>query len=278
MGAHDLSGARRASAAKSSAMPLWRSVRIFLLLLVLLAVATQQWLDRVHTQSWRETLWVGLYPLNADGSATAERYIHGLSRPDFAAIERFFAREAHRYGVRVEQPVHVEVFPEGSQLPPELPRGAGPFGIAWWSLKLRWFAMRVGDVPGRVPTRIRIFVLYHDPATLEHVPDSHGLQKGLIGIVHAFATAAQAGENDIVIAHELMHIAGATDKYDPVNDQPLYPIGFADPERQPLYPQEAAEIMAGRRPLSVGQSEMPPSLREVVVGPATALEIHWTRP
>jgi hypothetical protein len=277
MGARGVSGASRAPAAKSGAT-VWRSVRILILLLVLLAVATQQWLDRVHTQSWRETLWVGVYPLNADGSATAERYIHGLSARDFAAIEQFFAREAHRYGVQLDQPVHVEVFPEGSQLPPELAPGTGPLGIAWWSLKLRWFAMRVGDVPGRVPTRIRIFVLYHDPATLERVPDSHGLQKGLVGIVHAFASQAQAGENDIVIAHELMHIAGATDKYDPATEQPLYPSGFADPERRPLYPQEAAEIMAGRRPLSPGQSEMPPSLRDVVVGSATALEIRWTRP
>lgn len=278
MGAPGLSGARRAPAAKSGASSVWRSVRILILLLVLLAVAAQQWLDRVHTQSWRETLWVGLYPLNGDGTATAERYVHRLSRPDFAPIEQFFAREAHRYGVKVEQPVHVEVFPEGSQLPPELSPGAGPLGIAWWSLKLRWFALRVGDVPGRIPTRIRIFVLYHDPSTLERVPDSHGLQKGLVGIVHAFATAAQAGENDIVIAHELMHIAGATDKYDPATDQPLYPSGFAEPERRPLYPQTQAEIMAGRRPLSPEQSEMPPSLRDVVVGPATALEIRWTHP
>jgi hypothetical protein len=34
--------------------------------------------------------------------------------------------------------------------------------------------------------------------------------------------------------------------------------------------------MAGRRPLSAQESEMPRSLRGVVVGPETALEIRWT--
>ncbi len=36
--------------------------------------------------------------------------------------------------------------------------------------------------------------------------------------------------------------------------------------------------MAGRRALSANEFEMPLGLRDVVVGPATALEIHWTHP
>src|SRR2546430_9173701 len=61
---------------------------------------------------------------------------------------------------------------QGSELPPALAHDAGPLGIAWWSLKLRWFATHATEVPGRAPPRIRIFVLYHDPATLDRVPDS----------------------------------------------------------------------------------------------------------
>jgi len=48
--------------------------------------------------------------------------------------------------------------------------------------------------------------------------------------------------------------------------------------REGLYPQGRAEIMAGRRALSRQDFEMPQGLRDVVVGPATALEIRWTRP
>lgn len=257
---------------------MWRNIRILLLLLVLAAVALQQWLDRVHTQSWQQPLWVGIYPLNADGTASAQQYIAGLTKQDFTAIESFFAREAHRYGVALDEPVHIELYPQRLEQPPALAGDAGIFATAWWSLKMRWYAAHAGSVPGRVSSRIRIFVLYHDPATLDHVPDSHGLQKGLVGVVHAFAARAMTGSNDIVIAHELLHTLGASDKYDPQSDEPLYPIGYAAPDQQPLYPQDQAEIMAGRRPLSPRESEMPASLRAVVVGPATALEIRWKRP
>ncbi|MGH8134281.1 MAG: hypothetical protein ACRETH_00305 [Steroidobacteraceae bacterium] len=256
---------------------MWKTIRIAILLLVLAAVATQQWLDRRATQSWQDSLWVGLYPLNADGTASAQRYIDGLTVQDFSRIGTFFAREAHRYGVQPDEPVHLELYPEGSELPPALAPGAGFLGIAWWSLKLRWFAAHASVVPGRIASRIRLFVLYHDPSTLDRVPDSHGLQKGLVGVVHVFATRTMAGSNNIVIAHELLHTVGATDKYDLGSGAPLYPAGFAAPDRQPLYPQDQAEIMAVRRPLSAQEAQMPRTLRDEVVGRQTAREIHWTR-
>jgi hypothetical protein len=254
----------------------WKNIRIFVLLVVLLAVALHTWLDRVQTQSWQQTLWVGIFPLNGDGTPQAQHYIDALTVKDFAAIEDFFAREAHRYGVSLAQPLHVELYPPGTALPPALDPGAGPLRIAWWSLKLRWYAMDAGRAPGRAPPRIRMFVLYHDPSTLERAPDSHGLQKGLVGVVHAFAEPAMTGSNNIVIAHELLHTLGATDKYDFGSGAPIFPLGFADRDRHPLYPQDQAEIMAGRRALSPRQWEMPRSLRDVVVGPETALEIRWT--
>jgi hypothetical protein len=255
----------------------WKSVRILVLLLVLLVVAVQALRDRMVTQSWKETLWVGIYPLNAEGTARAQRYLDGLTVRDFAPVEEFLAREAHRYGVAIAQPVHIELYPQRSGLPPALERGAGPLGIAWWSLKLRWYAWHASRVPGRAPSRVRMFVLYHDPATLERAPDSHGLQKGLLGIVHAFADPAMTGSNNIVIAHEFLHTVGASDKYDLGSGAPLFPSGFADRDRTPLYPQDRAEIMAGRRALTVSEWEMPRTLREVVVGPETALEIRWTQ-
>jgi hypothetical protein len=254
----------------------WKTIRITVLLIVLVVVAGRTWLDRVETQSWTSPLWVGIYPLNADGSPVAERYIAGLVPQDFDNIATFFEREAHRFGVTVDEPIHIELYPEGKQLPPQLEREAGLLGVMWWSLKMRWFALHASAVPGRTPARTRIFVLYHDPRTLQVVPDSHGLQKGLIGTVHAFATQSMAGSNNIVIAHELLHTLGATDKYDLQTGAPLFPSGFGDPQQQPRYPQPTAEIMAGRRALSATDFEMPASLRDVVVGPATAAEIRWT--
>jgi hypothetical protein len=82
-------------------------------------------------------------------------------------------------------------------------------------------------------------------------------------------------ENDVVIAHELLHTVGATDKYDPANDAPRFPDGLGDPGQIPLYPQRYAELMAGRRMLTSERWEQVSSLDEVVVGAATAQEIHW---
>ena len=47
---------------------------------------------------------------------------------------------------------------------------------------------------------------------------------------------------------------------------------------QALEEHARTEIMAGRRPLSGSESQMPRNLKNVVVGPATALEIRWTHP
>ena len=255
---------------------MWRLLRITLLLLVLAVVVSQTWLDRIHTTSWNRTLWIGIYPLNGDGSEVAQRYLSSLRAEDFVDIERFYAREAQRYGVKVADPVHVELYAAPARLPPLLPQGAGVLTTVWWSLKLRWYA-HAAQTGGRAPSDIRVFVLYHDPATTPRVPHSLGLEKGLIGVVYAFADRGAQGGNAIVIAHEVMHTLGATDKYDPDTDMPIYPQGFAEPSRQPRYPQPLAEIMAGRRALSPAQAEMPDNLRAVVVGPLTAAEIRWTR-
>jgi len=85
-----------------------------------------------------------------------------------------------------------------------------------------------------------------------------------------------APQNNVVIAHELLHTLGATDKYDPGSNQPRFPDGYAEPGRQPRLPQEYAEIMAGRTPLSATQSVTPDGLEHARVGPATAAEIRWT--
>ena len=255
---------------------MWKQFRIFVLLLILLGVALSAWLDRTTTTSWKEPLWVGIFPINADGSPVAESYIASLKREDFADIEAFFATQAPLYGRTLERPVHIELYPQSSRLPPLLEPGAGPLGAAWWSLKLRWFAAHAAQVPGRAPPRVRLFVLYYDPANLQTVPDSHGMQKGLVGVVYAFADRGMAGSNDFVVAHELLHTLGATDKYVPGTGAPAFPDGFADPDSKPLYPQTETEVMAGRRALSPTESAMPLSLREVVVGPRTAAEIRWT--
>jgi hypothetical protein len=122
-----------------------------------------------------------------------------------------------------------------------------------------------------------LFVLYHDPVLHPVLPHSVGLQKGLFGIVNAFADPRADGMNQTVCAHELLHTLGATDKYRLTDNQPQHPQGFAEPQRQPLYPQTFAELMGGRIPRSATESDIPHSLDQVLIGPQTATEIGWKR-
>jgi len=85
-----------------------------------------------------------------------------------------------------------------------------------------------------------------------------------------------AGSNSVVMAHELLHTLGATDKYSATErNQPRYPDGFAEPHLEPLYPQHSAELMAGRIPITPHEARTPEFLDEVIVGPRTAMEIGW---
>jgi hypothetical protein len=169
------------------------------------------------------------------------------------------------------------LYPPVAERPPERAANSNLLQNMWWSLKLRMYARRASRASGKPPPQIRIFVLYHDPHFSQAVPHSVGLQKGLVGVVHAFAAPQMTRANNVVIAHEILHTLGASDKYDLDTLAPLFPIGYAEPERSPRYPQPFAEIMAGRRAIDTRTFEMPESLDEVVVGAATALEIRWIR-
>jgi hypothetical protein len=254
-----------------------RIVRIGILLLVLGAVALDAWLTRARTTSWEKTLRATVYPIAADGQAATRDYLSRLKVEDFVAIETFLRREGARYGVRIAEPLHLRLAPPLAGLPPAPPADRNPVQIGWWSLKLRWWARGIESGQPRPHSQIRLFVLYYDPAAQPRVAHSLGLQKGLIGVVHAFATRQMTATNNVVIAHELLHTLGATDKYDLATGLPRYPDGFADPGRAPRYPQDQAEIMAGRTPVAPDRAEIPFGLDDTLVGPATAREIGWTR-
>jgi hypothetical protein len=254
----------------------WRKVRIVILLLVLALAAWENWYDKLSTTDWDETLTVGIFPIDDSGDPATSAYVAALTDADVADIEDFLNEEAGRYGIDIDRPVAVKLFRPVTEMPPARDSDSGALGNMWWSLRMRMYASRNSRLSGR-PPQIRIFVRYHNPAFTQSVPHSVGLQKGLVGVVHAFASSRQQATNNVVIAHEILHTLGASDKYDPATLAPLNPSGFAEPDRQPLYPQEFTEIMAGRYALSPSVFEMPASLDEVLVGETTALEIRWVK-
>jgi len=254
----------------------FKTLRIASLLLILAIVAATTWQDRYRSTRWRLPLFVAIYPIAADDSPVTRAYIDSLDADRFKAIDRFFAREATHYRLTTNEPFRTRLQPQLQQLPPQRGATAGVVSTALWSLKLRYWVWNMTR-HAHEPQDVRMFVLYHDPAITPTVPHSLGLTKGLIGVVYAFAAPVMNEENNVVIAHELLHTVGATDKYALANDAPRFPDGYGDPEQRPLYPQSTAELMAGRRMLAPDRWEQASSLDQAVIGPATALEIHWSQ-
>jgi hypothetical protein len=248
-----------------------RKLRILIALLVLFFVASTAMLTRFRTTDWDNTLYVTIYPVNGDQSSASSSYIKSLSDESFADIEQYFARQALAYRDIQEKPFTISLAPEVMEVPPSPPHGGNVLQIMYWSMTMRYWAWTHNTQSGPAPD-IQIYVVYYDPKVYDHVGHSFGLQKGLVGVVNAFSGRAEGKRNNVVIAHELLHTLGATDKYDLSNNQPLYPIGYADPEQQPRYPQKRAEIMAGRIPITAQHAEQPDHLNQTTIGQATAIE------
>jgi len=256
---------------------MWRTIRIAVLLATLFLVGVSTWLDRHLTTSWQHTVWVGAFPVNADGSAACAAYIGALEQSELTPIAAFVAHEARRYGVQTAEPVNLQLYPPLERSPPTLPPRAGVLSRVLFVLRLRYYRWQtLHDLDrSRARPQIVLFLLFHDPAHAVNLPHSLGLQRGLMGVVHLYADPRQSAQNAIVTAHELLHTFGATDKYSPFSDAPLFPQGYADPELEPLYPQYRAELMAGRMALSATAQAMPETLQDVLIGPASAREIGW---
>jgi hypothetical protein len=252
-----------------------RILRQLLLFTLMITIAGGSYLSRLRSTSWKEPLWVTVYPILGDDSPATRKYTDRLTVRYFEEIERFMEAETTRYGVDIERPVRVDVGELVTGLPPPPPATNNPVRIAYWSLKLRmWARSATENQPGPAPN-IRLFLVYHDPEKRTKVPHSLGLQEGYIGVVHVFADRRMQGRNNVVIAHEMLHTLGATDKYAMSNNLPLHPEGYANPGQNPLYPQKRAEIMGGRIPLSRSKAVMPDSLETVIAGTRTAAEIRW---
>lgn len=253
----------------------FKNIRILILLCVLLFVALNAWQVQERTTSWQAPLWVVVYPINADGSEVTKSYIDKLKNHHFESIETFMAEQAQDYNLSLTRPVIVKVGPQINELPPGPPQSSNVLAIMWWSLKMRYWASTITGQDDGPPADIQMFVVYHDPE-IEHVlGHSLGLQKGLLGVVNAFAVRAVTEYNNVIITHELLHTVGASDKYDFQTNQPAFPEGYAQPDLDPLYPQNKGEIMSGTIPVSDTESVHPGSLNDIVIGKVTAMEINW---
>ncbi len=253
---------------------MFKVIRIFVLLLVLAFVTLSAYLTQARSTDWNNSLYVKIYPINADGSVEAARYISRLERETFADVEDFLEREVARYGHDLRQPVRIRLGQEVGEQPPSLGPERSMLNVMVWSLKLRRWASSIGRAQDDINPDVRIFVRYHAPSDGFVLENSVGLQKGMVGIVNAYASRRQTGPNNVIIAHEFLHTLGATDKYDPTDGTPVFPDGYGDPARKPLHPQTTAEIMGGRIAVGEDDARVPPNLSYALIGSKTATEIR----
>lgn len=264
-----------ADSASGSSRNIWKTARISILLLVLFIVGMNTFMTGRWTTDWDEPLWVGIYPINGDQKNHIDQYIQRLDEDTFFDLGDFFVQEAEAHGLPLAEPFTIRLAPAVAEMPPAPPKGPNPLAVIWWSLKMRlWVHQNDSFSEGPSPD-IKIFVIYHDARVPNPLENSLGIRKGLFGVVHAYADYRLESKNQVVIAHEILHTVGARDKYDMATRQPSFPEGYANPDRQPLYPQQVAEIMGSRIPLSKTESQMPPNLNYTVIGKKTAREIKW---
>lgn len=252
-------------------------LRQSILLYVLILVVASAWITQTRTRGWENTLWVEIHPIAANEHRQIGEFLARLESKHFQPMEDYLNAQAASFGIDLARPVRVVMGPRLDSLPPALPAEGSWLRAMLWSLQMRWWAMTTTwDLRGPEPD-VRLFAVFHQTDTPVALERSVALQKGMVAIANLFAEQRMQGSNLVVATHELLHTLGATDKYDRATNLPIYPDGFADPNRNPRYPQRRAEIMAGRIPLTATAAAIPTALRYTRIGPITATEIGWRK-
>lgn len=254
----------------------FKTIRITLLLLVLGYVGLDAMLSKSRATDWKRPLRVVIYPINADGRKTTERYISQIKRSQFNSFRTVLKKQAARYGLTLSNPISIQLSKPLKSLPPAIPKERSALNVMWWSLKLRYWSWKTDNYQGVKP-QVRAYALFFDPKKHQGLAHSTGLEKSKIAVIQLFASKEYAKQNNFIILHELLHTLGATDKYNLQTNQPIFPEGYAEPNRKPTLPQRKAEIMGGRIAITQTKAKTPSGLKQTVIGAKTAREIGWVK-
>lgn len=225
-----------------------------------------------HRRDWQRPIAVRVHAVAADPDAVAAR--DALDDGALQPVLAFLDREGARYGVSAGRRMALRVGTAIDRPPPALDEVQTVWAALGYSLALRWWDFRAERSAGLEDADLRVYVVFHSPEDGKSLGHSVGLAKGGVGVAHVFAGAAHRGHANVVIAHELLHLFGASDLYDAAG-APRYPEGYADPAAGPGAPQRWAELMAGSLAVGDGQFRLARDLDECRVGPHTAAEIGW---
>jgi hypothetical protein len=253
-------------------------VRVGILLAILAGVLLYAWRDvrsRRARKDWDRPLYVAVVllevaPIDPEAARALRERLDALDARLADQMHRYRPGTAHPFSFAFFGPVRVDRPPP--QLGGESATEAAKQAAAVWS-----YLSHV-DAEAKIDPALfdeRIYVAARPPASTAHeMVEGSSEQDGRVGIVSVELDASMADLTSFVIAHELLHTLGASDKYD-ATGHALVPGGLAEPDAVPLYPQRYAEVMARNRPVAPGVEKVPATLEELGVGPATAGEIGW---
>lgn len=269
--------------AKRQRRRLFFRIRVAFLLVVLFVVvlvAIADWRRRRARNEWRTPLDVAvvLVAPNADDRTPEEAALEAF-RERATALEDRLAAEFVRYRPISMRPFRLRVVGP-VPLAATVPRmGEGAIELAKHTLELSRWTHDIDERAGVISDHYdaRIYVVARRPSTEERAfVEGESQKNGRIGVVEVELDASMVDFALIVVAHELMHTLGASDKYD-ADGHTHIPEGLAEPNLTPLYPQRFAEVMSRNRPVAAGREVVPTSIDELAVGLATAYEIGWSR-
>lgn len=256
-------------------MNLFKLVRITVLLSVLFVIVVGTWMTEKQMSAWDRPILVTVYPIAADDNPASLKFAKSIDAGSFREVNRFFGKQSQPYGFSVTPAFRFQVAEPSTDRPPPVPEQFNTAAIAWWSLRMRWWTWTKALGDGLIDSDIQMFMMLHSLDGRAGVGISVGMRKGRYAVVKAYANEASRATNLVVFTHEMLHVLGATDKYVLSTGDPIYPDGFADPNKRPLFPQTRAEIMGGSIPLNAYSSSMPESLDQCKIGRLTAEEIGF---
>jgi hypothetical protein len=248
-----------------------------ILLAILVFVLLWAWRD-VHSRrartDWNHTVGVAIVVVRT--SAVDESAV-ALFRQRASALEDRLNDEMRRHRPGSPRPFALTVLGPVDGIDPPAIEGeglvaAGKHGMDLWKY--------TGDIDTRAHCTAsafdsRIYVAVRAPASeARQMVEGDSEDGGRIGTVRVELDPAMVDFAWFVVAHELLHTLGASDKYDAAG-RVVVPDGLAEPDAVPRYPQRFAEVMARGRAVSAAEEKVPDSLAELAIGPATAREIGW---
>lgn len=237
--------------------------------------AGNDWWRRQERRSWSRPLRVALVLVERE--AVAPETLNALGSRAFE-LERRLKQEFERHGGGILPFSLVVKGPVTAQADPPRVSEQDLWGLLRHSYHL-WQWTRDLDERGGVEWRgydARIYLVLRPSHGDLNLVEGESEDGGRVGVAQADIDDGMLDLALFVAAHELLHTLGATDKYD-ATGRALFPAGFADPGRTPLYPQPGAELMARNLPLSPTSERPPEKLEELWIGAETAREIGWPK-